>query len=80
MPPSKVGPKGGGLAQILHAIGAQMIDRENDIIDSIAAWQQQQRGLAEWVRRVASWYCRRAFLPAAAWTSAQSASVRPLIH
>jgi hypothetical protein len=43
MPPAKVGAKAGGLAQILHALGVQMIDRENDIIDSIAPWLSAKR-------------------------------------
>jgi hypothetical protein len=52
MPPAKVGPEPWGLAQILHVISAQMIDREDDFLDSIPAWQQQQRPFTEWVRRV----------------------------
>jgi hypothetical protein len=28
-----------------------MNDREDDFLDSIPAWQQQQRGFTEWVRR-----------------------------
>jgi hypothetical protein len=45
-------PEARGLAQIMHVFSAQMIDCEDDFLDSIPAWQQQQRSFTEWVRRV----------------------------
>jgi 2-polyprenyl-6-methoxyphenol hydroxylase-like FAD-dependent oxidoreductase len=58
-----------GCSMMAAFVLAQMIDREDDVLDGIASWQLQQRCLTEWVQRVPYWYGQLAFLPAAARTA-----------
>jgi 2-polyprenyl-6-methoxyphenol hydroxylase-like FAD-dependent oxidoreductase len=61
--------QGGGCSMMSGFVLAQMIDRERDVLDGIAAWEMQERPFTEWVQRIAYWYGQLAFLPASARTA-----------
>lgn len=61
--------QGGGCSMMSAFVLAQMIAREGDVFNGIAAWQLHQRPFTEWVQRIAYWYGQLAFLPASARTA-----------
>ena len=41
--------QGGGCSMMSGFVLAQMIDREGDVLDRIAAWEMQGRPFTEWI-------------------------------